>query len=106
QDFTYAVLNSLLDARSTWIWFQSRWPSRHLAVLPDGKVLAETWQFATLPLLDPRSGAWSAIGVPSPASTGYAPNPIVWADRSTGYVIGAVGDVSVIREDGVLKWNW
>src|SRR5919198_1307022 len=79
----------VVDARTSWMWFQSRWPSRHLALFPGGPILAETWSnsflmgdyspLVTFPLLDPPSGAWSLLpGQFQNGPVGVAPNPIIW----------------------------
>ncbi len=108
--FTITVLPiavAPLDARTTRRWHQSQWPSRHLAIFPDGTIAAQTWSNVTVPLLSPASGAVSQFpgGFPN-GSTGVAPNPVIWVDVGQAYLIGAWGGPTTYRQDGQFHWRW
>ena len=96
-----------LDARAIWRWHQSQWPSRHLAIFPDGTILAQTWNNVTLPVLDPSTGGAALFpgGFPQ-GSSGVAPNPVIWADGAAAYLVGAWGGPTSYRQDGVFQWRW
>jgi len=98
---------AVIDARTSWLWFQSQTPSRHLLLFPDGTIVAETWNNVTFPLLDPRSGTSSLFpGQFQNGSIGVAPNPIVWPDPAGANLVGAWGSLIVYQENGSFVWRW
>ena len=94
------------DGRNIWLW-RNTYPSRHLAIFPDGTLVAQTWNNFTAPLVNPASGAVTSFpgGFPQ-GSTGVAPNPVVWADSAAAYLIGGWAGPTTYSQTGVFKWRW
>lgn len=104
---TLLVSPALIDARTQWRWFQARWPSRHLALWPDGTVLAQTTDPFTLAQLAPATGDWTLFpGVFQNGASGVAPNPVIWAGPSAASLIGGYGGATAYRQDGTFQWRW
>ncbi len=107
RNVTYTVVDTVIDARSTWLWHQSGVQSRHMAIFPDGTLLATTTNNMTLPVIDPASGAMTLFpGEFGNGAIGASPNPMVFATPSETYVVGGWGSTIAYGQNGSFKWRW
>lgn len=104
---SYTTAGKTIDSLTDRLWFNAPWVSRHLATLPDGRVLALSNNNVTVGVLNSADGSWTFFpGGFANGPTGVASNPVVWSDAGVGYLLGYWGSLTSYRQDGAFQWQW